>query len=717
MKYSLGIWQVDSQENKIKNTQSGKETRMSPRAMEVLSYFLQNPLKVISLDELIEEIWLGRIVGDHAVYRVINKIRKHLDPQNKDAYIETIPRMGYKLVHSVKSFENLKSSQEIGDSAVEESEFLPNINQKNKQAPTKKIIFGIGVLLTALLIFLIVKFFTKQSNIAPTPQDKEVQTYNSFLPFVSMQGYHDYLSSSANGRYIVFSYEKLNAAGFNIYLKDLQNNQIKQITQSNESDFNAKISNDAKTIVFIRQGLEGCEVIHLKYFESTYLEENLFNCIDNENLDIALSQSGSKLFYTFKDNENTNNSIYSMVVNTGEREQLTSAALNTLSGKSEIALSDDENIIYFLTTDNSHQSTILSYDLTKREEKTILQKTAYLENLNIRSKNNSLTFNTNNTSVSEYSLNYLIETEIITSLSERIYSYDFIGNTDAVVMVTGNEENSIWQKSLKRAVGLEQITVSTYQDIYPSYSNSGEYISFISNRGGQKQLWLKTKFSNATDELQLTNFKNRDLTDWFMWSPDDSKILSYNGVSIYWIDSESGQAVDLVLSKEFPDAKYPSWSNDGQSVYFSSSKSGEIQLYVYDLKAKTVAQYSNTGVIALFDRGANGRYFFKAYRQGLWKNSQGIEKLIVPNIRANKYVHSVDFTNEGVYFLKDLSYQVYFYRFLDLEDSIAQNGRVVIEPKKINTILPNKYLSVSPDNEKIIFYKTNRERTSLLKNR
>ena len=717
MKYFLGIWQVDSQENKIKNTQSGKVTRMSPRAMEVLSYFLQNPLKVISLDELIEKIWLGRIVGDHAVYRVINKIRKHLDPQNKDAYIETIPRMGYKLVHSVKNIENLNSGQKISDSDEVKSEFLPNINQKNKQAPTKKVIFGIVFLLTALLIFLIVKFFTKQSNVDPAPQDKEVQTYNSFLPFVSKQGFHDYLSSSANGRYVVFSHEKSSAIGFNVYLKDLQSNQVKQITQSKESDIKARISNDAQTIVFIRQGIEGCEVIHLKLFESTYLEENLFNCIDNENLDTALTQNGSKLFYTFKDSENTNSSIYSMVVNTGEREQLTSAALNTLSGKSEIALSESENIIYFLTTDNSQLSTIFSYDLTKREEKTLLQKTVYLENLNIRSKNNSLTYNTNNTSVSEYSLDYLTETEIITSLSERIYSYDFIGNSDSVVMVTGNEENSIWQKSLKRAVGLEQITVSTYQDIYPSYSNSGEYISFISNRSGQKQLWLKNNALNSTEEIQLTNIKNRILTDWYKWSPDDSKILTYDAEKIYWIDSMSGKITDVVLTKNYPNGKYPTWSKDGESIYFSSSKSGEIQLYEYNLSSHEINQYSNSGLIALFDQGKNGSFFFKAYRQGLWKNNHGIEKLIIPNISANKFVNSIYFTNDGVYFLKDLSYQVYYYRFLDIEDSIAQNGNVIIKPKKTNTILPNKYFSVSAKNGKILFYKTSRDRTRLLINR
>ena len=713
MKYSLGIWQVDSQENKIKNTQTSEVTRMSPRAMEVLHYFLQNPQKVISLDELIEKIWLGRIVGDHAVYRVINKIRKHLDSDNKDAYIETIPRMGYKLKQSVQVIELSSAKPQAAKSNNTEQQDPISQQKSKKLASLLKPIFVLLIITSIALVL----FYSWQKFVTAKTHHNSVQTYNSFLPFVSLQGFHHYVNSSENGSYIVFSHKPSNKSKYNLFIMDVKKNELKNITRSDIDDINAAISNDAQTIVFVRRDLNGCSVVRLKKYAGTYLEENLFNCIGNENLDIVLTNDGSKLFYTYKNSESDKSLIYSMVVNTGEKKQLLSNSIKTLAGKAELVLSANNKVIYLLTNNNSHRSKIHSYDLQSGKEELILQKEIYIENLNFRANNNSLTFNTNNTSIHEYSLDYSTEKEILSSLSERVYSYDFIGQTDDLLIVSGNEQNSIWQKNLNRSLGHEQITVSEFQDIFPSYANSSLAIVFVSNRTGQQQLWLKPDVKDSSEAFQLTNFSEKQLTDWFKWSPDDSKILTYNRESIYWVDSKSGEISDLVFTKEYPDAKYPTWSHDGKSIYFSSSKTGEIQLYEHQLDSKENSQYSDSGLIALFDQGVNGKYFFKAYRHGLWKDSQGIDKLIIGNIGANKFIHSVNFTPEGIYFLRDLTYQLYFYRFLDLEDSLAQYGRVVIEPKKIDTVLPNKYFSIDASNKKILFYQTHRDKTRLLKNR
>ena len=48
-------------------------TQLEPRQSEVLAYMCRHPNKLISRDELIEQVWQGQIVTDNAVNRVIAK--------------------------------------------------------------------------------------------------------------------------------------------------------------------------------------------------------------------------------------------------------------------------------------------------------------------------------------------------------------------------------------------------------------------------------------------------------------------------------------------------------------------------------------------------------------------------------------------------------------------------------------------------------------------
>ena len=71
----------------------GQAIRIQPRAMEVLVFLAERPNRVISADELIAEVWDGRIVVAHAVYRLIKQLRDALgDDVGNPRYIQTITR-------------------------------------------------------------------------------------------------------------------------------------------------------------------------------------------------------------------------------------------------------------------------------------------------------------------------------------------------------------------------------------------------------------------------------------------------------------------------------------------------------------------------------------------------------------------------------------------------------------------------------------------------
>ncbi|HLK26422.1 MAG TPA: winged helix-turn-helix domain-containing protein [Caulobacteraceae bacterium] len=74
----------------------GRRVRLEPRVMQVLVALTAAHGGVVSREELIERCWKGRIVGEDAVYRCIQQLRR-LAAQEPAFCIETIARVGYRL--------------------------------------------------------------------------------------------------------------------------------------------------------------------------------------------------------------------------------------------------------------------------------------------------------------------------------------------------------------------------------------------------------------------------------------------------------------------------------------------------------------------------------------------------------------------------------------------------------------------------------------------
>ncbi len=97
---TIGEWVLEPALNQIHR--DGQTVSLEPLATEVLEYFARHPQKVISPDELIENLWDRQFVGDSPVYRIIAELRRQLgDDARHPKYIETIRKRGYRLLADV----------------------------------------------------------------------------------------------------------------------------------------------------------------------------------------------------------------------------------------------------------------------------------------------------------------------------------------------------------------------------------------------------------------------------------------------------------------------------------------------------------------------------------------------------------------------------------------------------------------------------------------
>jgi DNA-binding winged helix-turn-helix (wHTH) protein/cytochrome c-type biogenesis protein CcmH/NrfG len=98
--FQLGQWRVSPAHNSVQQGQQQRSIEHTP--MQVLLYLVKHHERMVSKDELLENIWAGKVVSEDALTVAISQIRKALgDNARHPDYIKTIPGKGYQLIATV----------------------------------------------------------------------------------------------------------------------------------------------------------------------------------------------------------------------------------------------------------------------------------------------------------------------------------------------------------------------------------------------------------------------------------------------------------------------------------------------------------------------------------------------------------------------------------------------------------------------------------------
>ena len=75
---------------------------LEPKITRFIAYLAARAGEPISREQLLDEVWPGTVVSDESLTNAVNKIRKAFgDSSQNPQVIETIPKMGYRLVANV----------------------------------------------------------------------------------------------------------------------------------------------------------------------------------------------------------------------------------------------------------------------------------------------------------------------------------------------------------------------------------------------------------------------------------------------------------------------------------------------------------------------------------------------------------------------------------------------------------------------------------------
>ena len=98
--FLVGEWRVSPSLNQI--SRKGEQVALQNLTMKVLLCLAERQGQVVTYQEIFDEVWPGRVVGDDVIYRRIADLRKYLQNGESEKYIDNIPRKGYRLVAPVR---------------------------------------------------------------------------------------------------------------------------------------------------------------------------------------------------------------------------------------------------------------------------------------------------------------------------------------------------------------------------------------------------------------------------------------------------------------------------------------------------------------------------------------------------------------------------------------------------------------------------------------
>ena len=116
----VGDWQVDAGSGRIART--GETIRLDVRTMRLLLCLAESAGQVVSIDDLISHVWGGVAVSPDSVYQAVTSLRRQLgDDSRQPEYIETVPRLGYRMIASIGPWQDSPVEQMVAAPSPDDS--------------------------------------------------------------------------------------------------------------------------------------------------------------------------------------------------------------------------------------------------------------------------------------------------------------------------------------------------------------------------------------------------------------------------------------------------------------------------------------------------------------------------------------------------------------------------------------------------------------------
>ena len=660
-----------------------------PKVFEILLYFCQHPQQIISREQLLQDLWKGRVVSDNAINRKIYQLRKLItELDSGQEYIETIPKYGYRLLMPIEALstkapnesdvahpntsqqDNFQPSSDNTSAITNKVENQPNSNAPAQIAKSKLTTESVSRdnLFNRLLlqwwlapILLAISFVLLSQLDFYTPQKPLKLEQLTAEQGVELDG-----TLSPNGQLLIYSHSS-DGQNHHLMAQNIDTGHIQPLTHStkNVHDVGANWHPRLNKIAFIRittGKTKNCGVYQIEMSAKHQSTQQLNNVAipqhkatkiiecDHANLPTISWGSGkNQLFIAQRRKKTLPYNIFSINTKTGDSSQLTrSQTGSNMRGHYFInrnGSGDKLVVLEYLASDKVRVKIHDAKDFSAIKQ---FEIDAHINNIAWHPNSDELYFRRGQY-LEKIAINNQVR-ETVFHLGSSFGDLSFSADGDTLLLASIKQNTDIYEIDLSDSLDNPNalpVAVSTVQDIRPRMANTSDTMAFISDRNGTRQFWLQPKDGQAT---LIKGFSFDVGTPDLTWSPDDAKILfEYHG-QIYILDLATNQT-KVVLNTQL-EAYNSSWSPNGNAIIYSSTQSGDWQLWLYDLNSKQHQQLTKNGGYSGFFDSQGTLYFSKYHHNGLYRlNDDNSETELIADFSLLNWLNW-RLSNDQIYFAK-----------------------------------------------------------------
>ncbi len=701
--YDFGRFRLEPRERRLRH--GGKTVPLTPKAFDLLLVLVERHGHLVEKDRLMELVWPDAFVEDSNLAYNISVLRKALgEEDDSNRFIETVPKRGYRFAVPVQERRRVRAARNA----------------------------GVAIGLAAILLFvggLSWRLSRPSSDSAPTA-DYAVRP----VPLAVSLGAEIHPSFSPDGTQLAFAWNSEDEDQYDIYVRVIGPGRLLPVIQNPADDISPVWSPDGRWIAFVRRAPRtatqlGASVISAqgrlaRVFVVPALggQERGIAEIRLPGIDagpyLCWSHDGTALIVTDRPSESEPFGLFVLGLDDGRKRRLTSSP----SLDRTPALSPDGRILAFARGAVS-SSEIYLLPLSDRLQTERVRRLTFdnRQSLNPAWSRDGRSILFVSGSLSSRALRRIPidrpgKSQRVILPAEGVSAPALARGARRLVYVQETEQRNIWRMRLpepsEEKAGLPRLLISSTRiEKQPQFSPDGRRIAFGSNRSGTEEIWVCD--SDGSNAVELTSFHG-PATGAPRWSPNGRRIVFDafpHGVGeIYVISAEGGPATRLTNDRYVDTA--PSWSRDGQWIYFISERGGARQVW----KMPADGPSDSSAIVQLTKQGAgfapfesmDGKFVFysknsrvptavpgtRKSRSELWRvpREGGEELRILEEIEGGG---GYALTDDGAYFLTKSDPSVIALKHLRFSD-----GK--IRPVTLFKTFVN-HLAVSPDSRWLLY--------------
>lgn len=743
--YEFGEYRLDARNRLL--WAGAKQIPLTPKEFDVLLFLVENAGQVVTKDCLLEAVWRDAFVEESTLARNVSWLRKKLAEHGaaSENLIQTVPKRGYRFAapitvsHDAPVFIEKRIVTEI---VIEESiAFDEQINGFSaappepaantaaaapvsvKKAPPRRVAavaafardrngkplrWAVGLLFAVAALGGAIFYWRLFA--APT-----VIKLKNAAPFSGLPGRENMPSFATDNSRVAFVWNGGEGNNFDVYVKQINQGEPLKLTATTDADeINPIFTGDNSNIVFARRLGEKCGIFMIPAFGGA---ERKIAEVETDYTGLSFSPDNRWLAVSDRADRFNRAAIFLIEMSSGAKRQITAPPEGAKDDAAKF--SPDGKRIAFLRRFNDYYDELMIQPISDggaQQQQQLTFDKKDITGLGWRADNRTIVFGKRETDQTA-NLWQISDTggtaQIVVGTGKSIVNPAISADGRKIIYADQLFETDIWR--FEKNQPPTRFVQTALDDYSPDISPDNTRVAFVSSRTGKTEIWtVDASGKNPRQVTGVVNPASPDNNSNFAadtragsprFSPDNKQLAFDAPVNdnpeIFTIAVDGSHApkrLTFGAGRSF----LPSWSRDGNWIYFCSDRAGGLNLWRMPSAGGEAIQITRSGGFESFPAPDGKTIFYTkgGDEAGVWQISvEGADERLIPELSSAATRRYLAVTPAGIYFVAQDPLNIYGIKFYD---SSSRKISEVLKTDKV-PIWTYSGMSVSSDAKTILY--------------